>query len=87
MPAVPEPVAPPAPPPLIFQLPRKRGRPPKKPEAIAAAMAASGGDAPEYVHAKNGQNLAENAPLAASLISDDNSVFSKFVISLTMTIQ
>ena len=40
---------------------------------IAAAMAASGGDAPEYVHAKNGQNLAENAPLAASLISDDNS--------------
>lgn len=40
---------------------------------IAAAMAASGGDAPEYVHAKHGQNLAENAPLAASLISEDNS--------------
>lgn len=38
---------------------------------IAAAAAASGADVPQYVHAKNGQNLAENAPLAASLISEE----------------
>lgn len=34
-------------------------------------IATSGAGAPEYVHGKNGQNLAENAPLAASLISED----------------
>ncbi|MBO6919603.1 MAG: exopolysaccharide transport family protein [Rhizobiaceae bacterium] len=34
-------------------------------------IAASGADVPEYIHAKNGENLAEKAPLAASLISED----------------
>lgn len=34
-------------------------------------IAASGAGAPEYVYGKNGQNLAENAPLAASLISEN----------------
>jgi exopolysaccharide transport family protein len=38
---------------------------------IAAAVAASHADQPEYVHAKPGVNLAEKAPLAASLISED----------------
>jgi uncharacterized protein involved in exopolysaccharide biosynthesis/Mrp family chromosome partitioning ATPase len=37
-------------------------------------IAASGAGAPEYVYGKNGQNLAENAPLAASLISEDRQV-------------